>query len=342
LPECSKAQYHIYQMTKKKIDKTAVKQQVWIERTMLMLGVTRSEAEALLRTPRQQSLRINTLRTSDASKITEQLRAQGIAGEPYAWAPHCLYLQVPVQAVRDHPLVMNGTVFIQNAASWLPVLSLEPQAGERILDVCAAPGGKTSHIAAITGNKAEIWVNDNSRPRLAKMRANFERLGVEITEATLYDGRLLARKLPDVQFDRILLDAPCSGEGLMQLDRSKDFATWSVAHIKRLQQLQKQLILQAWQLLTPGGTLVYSTCTMAPEENEAVVDYLLRKSQGQAQLATITLDVPSSVPPVMQWQGKQFNEEVAKCLRLKPSIEIEAFFVAKVIKSGSSESDMLE
>ena len=329
-------------MTKKKIDKTAIKQQAWVERTMLVLGESRIATEQLLHTPRQQSLRINTLRTTEPAKVMQQLQDSGIAGPAYDWAPNCLRLAAPIATVRDHPLVTDGTVFIQNAASWLPVLSLEPQAGERILDVCAAPGGKTSHIAAITQNKAEIWVNDNSRPRLAKMKANFERLNVHIAEATLFDGRLLARKLADTQFDRILLDAPCSGEGLMQLDRPKDFATWSVAHVKRLQQLQKQLIMQAWQLLRPGGTLVYSTCTMAPEENEAVVDYLLRKSQGQAQLATITLDVPSSVPPVMQWQGKQCNEEVAKCLRLKPSTEIEAFFVAKLVKSSSADQDMVE
>ncbi len=329
-------------MTKKKIDKTAIKQQAWIERTMLVLNEPQVAVEQLLHTSRKQSLRINTLRAAQPDAVAKELQDTGIAGQLYDWAPRCLHLQVPVQDVRDHELVANGTVFIQNAASWLPVLALQPQTSERILDVCAAPGGKTSHIAAITDNKAEIWVNDNSRPRLAKMKANFDRLGVQIAEATLFDGRLLARKLDSVQFDRILLDAPCSGEGLMQLDRPKDFATWSVAHVKRLQQLQKQLILQAWQLLKPGGTLVYSTCTMAPEENEAVVDYLLRKSQGQAQLVPLTLSLPNRVPAVTMWQGKQFAPEVADCLRLKPSEEIEAFFVAKIVKSRSSEPDMIE
>jgi 16S rRNA (cytosine1407-C5)-methyltransferase len=329
-------------MTKKKIDKTAIKQQAWTDRTMDVLHMPYDTVDDLLRIPRQQSLRINTLRTNNPEFIAKELQLAGIAGAAYTWAPHCLHLNVPIQEVRDHPLVTDGTVFIQNAASWLPVLALDPRQDERILDVCAAPGGKTSHIAAITQNTAEIWVNDNSRPRLAKMRVNFERLGVQITETMLFDARLLARKLPDTQFDRILLDAPCSGEGLMQLDRPKDFATWSVAHIKRLQQLQKHLIMQAWQLLKPGGTLVYSTCTMAPEENEAVVDYLLRKSDRQAQLEPIILDVDSRVPTVMEWQGKRFAPELANCLRLKPSTEIEAFFVAKIVKSSSAKLDMLQ
>ncbi len=309
---------------------------------MVVLDEPQATVEELLRTPRQQSLRVNTLRTTDPAKIIQALQASGLAGQAYDWAPNCLRLIAPIEEIRDHPLVSDGTVFIQNAASWLPVLALSPKIEERILDICAAPGGKTSHIAALTHNKAELWANDNSRPRLAKMRVNFERLGVRPAEMTLYDGRQLARKLENVQFDRILLDAPCSGEGLMRLDKTKDFATWSVAHVKRLQQLQKHLIMQAWQLLKPGGTLVYSTCTMAPEENEAVVDYLLRKSGGSAQLEPIALQLPNTSAPIFSWQSKTFNPEIQKCLRLRPSFEIEAFFVAKIIKTSDTDKDMIE
>jgi 16S rRNA (cytosine1407-C5)-methyltransferase len=164
------------------------------------------------------------------------------------------------------------------------------------------------------------------------MRANFERLGVQPTEMTLYDATRIARKLEGRQFDKILLDAPCSGEGMMQYDRDKDLATWSVAHIKRLQQLQKRLISQAWQLLAPGGTLVYSTCTMAPEENEAVVDYLLRTTD-DITIEPFAIDLPNRVPAVQEWNKKHYSLAMQGALRLKPGPTIEAFFVCKLKKN---------
>lgn len=117
----------------------------------------------------------------------------------------------------------------------------------------------------------------------------------------------------------------------MQLDNDRDFATWSVAHIKRLQQLQKRILTQAWQLLKPGGTLVYSTCTMAPEENEAVINYLLR-SRGDARILPFDIDLPNQAAAVRSWNSKQYSPEVSNCLRLQPSRYIEAFFVCKLQK----------
>ncbi|MDB5185824.1 MAG: RsmB/NOP family class SAM-dependent methyltransferase, partial [Candidatus Saccharibacteria bacterium] len=262
-------------MAKKVIDKTPRKRAEWVARTAKALGITDEKATELLRTKRKQSLRLNPLK-SNTSEMLEGLRDLGWIGKQYEWCSDGYTIDTPMEPVRDSELVVDGKVFIQNAASWLPVLALYPRPGDTILDICAAPGGKTSHIAALTRNEAHIWANDNSRPRLAKLQANMRRLDAKVDEYTLFDATALARKLEGQQFDKILLDAPCSGEGLMNLDRDKDLATWSVAHIKRLQQMQKKIITQAWQLLKPGGTLVYSTCTMAPEENEAVIDYLLR------------------------------------------------------------------
>lgn len=306
------------------------KRAIWIARTVEALNLPQETVVDVLRMGRTQSVRINPLK-GDPSKTLQALQELGWEGEPYDWIGNAYTISSSLEAVRDSEVVASGQAFIQNAASWLPVLVLEPKAGELILDVCAAPGGKTSHIAALTNNQARIWANDNSRPRLAKMRANFERLGVEAEQLTLFDATQLARKLEGQQFDKILLDAPCSGEGMMHLDNDKDFAMWSVAQIKRLQQLQKRVIGQAWQLLKPGGTLVYSTCTMAPEENEAVIDYLLR-SQDDAVAETIALNLPNRVSTVRTWNGKEFSPEAGKGMRLVPSKHIEAFFVCKLKK----------
>lgn len=311
------------------------KRPLWIARTAQALQTEQAETAALLSAGRQQSIRLNTLK-GDEKNIITALEALGWTGNSFAWMRHGYTVDSPMEILRDSTLVSGGAVFIQNAASWLPVLALDPQKDEKILDICAAPGGKTSHIAAITDNQAQITANDNSRGRLAKMQANFKRLGVENVETTLFDATQLARKLDGRQFDKILLDAPCSGEGMMRLGSEKDFATWSVAHIKRLQQLQKRILSQAWQLLKPGGTLVYSTCTMAPEENEAVVDYLLR-TKDDACIQPFEIGLPNRVPTVKIWNGKPFSPAVGKCLRLKPSQHIEAFFVCKLRKVARSK-----
>lgn len=306
-------------------EKLAQKRQQLVERTALALAVSEDEALALLRTGRQQSLRINTLKANVKSALAE-LKDLGWTGEQYSWCPEGYTIASDRVAVRDSDLFTDGSVYIQNAASWLPVLALQAGADDAVLDVCAAPGGKTSHIAAATGNKASITANDNSRPRLAKLRANLERLGVTEYEVTLFDAAQLARKLEGERFDRILLDAPCSGEGMMRYESDKDFTTWSVAQIHRLQTLQRRILAQAWQLLEPGGRLVYSTCTMAPEENEAVIDYFLRKNE-DAVVIPYTIDLPNKVAPVLGWNGKTYDSRISGALRLKPSEQIEAFFV---------------
>jgi NOL1/NOP2/sun family putative RNA methylase len=322
-------------MTKKHVDKTPIKRQALISRTMEILSVGEHEAIELLRTPRQQSVRINPLR-GDVKSTLDELKTEGWEGQAVPWCANGYTIDSGLQEVRDSKAVAEGRAFIQNAASWLPVIMLDPQPAQQILDVCAAPGGKTSHIAALTANGAHIWANDNSRTRLTKLQSNLERLDANIDNYTLYDATMLARKLSGEQFDKILLDAPCSGEGMMNLDNPKDFNSWSVAHIKRLQQLQKKIAGQAWQLLKPGGTLVYSTCTMAPEENEAVVDYLLRTNP-DAEIVPIELQLPNRVPAVAEWNGKSFAPATQGCMRLKPSPDVEAFFVCKLQKVGVTE-----
>ena len=314
-------------------DKYLQKKQTLIERTATALNVSAQQATELLSTPRQQSVRINTLKVSVAEgKML--LDEAGVLYSLVPWIQNGVYIEQGLEAVRDLDATINGELYIQNAASWLPVLALDPKPGQAILDVCAAPGGKTSHIAQQTNNEASITANDNSRPRLHKLQNNLARLGVKQTEFLLHDATRLTSKLGVEQFDAILLDAPCSGEGMMLLGNKKDFESWSVAHIKRLQQLQKKLIVQAWQLLKPGGTLVYSTCTMAPEENEAVVDYLLRHNDDIEidNFSELRAELTNTSPAVTEWNGKKYHGDISKTLRLHPSPQVEAFFVAKLIK----------
>lgn len=317
------------------LQQAAKKRPILITRTAQALGVDETRAAELLSMGRRQSFRLNTLKGAGQVELDE-LRAAGWDGERYDWIEegYSIASESGQRAVRDSAPFADGRVYIQNAASWLPVVLLDTQPGQSVLDVCAAPGGKTSHVAARTSNGVRITANDNSRARLAKLQANCRRLGAEVADYTLFDGRQLANRLEDRGgYDRILLDAPCSGEGMMRLDNDKDFETWSVAQIKRLQQLQRKLLVQSWRLLKPGGTLVYSTCTMAPEENEQVIDYALRRLE-DIELQPIAMKLDNRVAAVCQWNGKQMDDRLAGVLRLMPSRDIEAFFVCVLRKAG--------
>lgn len=318
---------------KHKTDRLNLKRAAFVERTGAALAVDHQTAISMLSIGRVQSVRVNPLKAN--THVLEEMLALGWTGKPYPWYPDGYSIETGLTELRDSELAATGQIYIQNAASWLPILALDPRPDETVLDVCAAPGGKTSHIAALAQNRANITANDNSRPRLAKLRANLERLGVHGVTYTLFDATQIARKIEDQQFDKILLDAPCSGEGMMNYQSDKDMSTWSVAQIKRLQQQQKRLITQAWQLLRPGGTLVYSTCTIAPEENEAVIDYLLR-SREDAQLEPIAVEGVDRWQPVLAWHDRKFSQEMKHVIRLAPSQQTEAFFVARIRKLGGS------
>lgn len=305
------------------------KRELWINRTMQWSGLSRAEVETILARTRTQSFRLNPLMDGE---VAPDLLARQIT-----WCPDG-YEIVPEHIADYQHLADIGRGYIQNAASWLPVLALQPEAGERILDLCAAPGGKSSHIQALANGQANLVCNDNSKPRLMKLQANLKRLDAP-AEFTLADARHISRRQLEA-FDKILLDTPCSGEGLMSLNLSDAslFDSWSVAHIRRLSDLQKRLILEAWRLLKPGGTLVYSTCTMAPEENEAVVDWLLRR-QSDAELIPIDIaPLPNRAPAVQSWNDRDLTHDLGECLRLIPGTLTEAFFVAAVHKTSHAES----
>lgn len=318
------------------------KRAVLIERTMRIAGWSEDVAEAKLSIGLTQAVRLNPLQ-GDPKETLRQMRALGWHGESIDWCRSGqgsesvgYTIDAGYEQLRDSDLVTSGRLYIQNPSSWLPVIALDPRAGERVLDVCAAPGGKSSHIAALMQGSGELIANDNSRARLAKLRANLSRLGVH-ADYTLYDATRLTRYMDAESYDKILLDAPCSGEGLIQLSQPKTLDSWSVAHVRRLATLQQRIIEQAWQLLRPGGRLVYSTCTMAPEENEMVIHKLLRRHDDAVVEVVSVGDVPGMHHGITEWNGQQFGAWREQVVRVFPEKGAEAFFVASIRKHDAAK-----
>ncbi len=314
--------------------KRAKKAELLIERTAALLGCTLEDAKRLLSQELRPSVRLNPLAATSADTL-DHMRKLGWDGSPIDWCENGYSITKGFNELRDSELVQTGAIYIQNEASWLPVTALEPQPGERVLDVCAAPGGKASHIAALMSNEGELVANDNSRPRLLKLQSNLGRLRVR-AEYSLYDATRLSHLMEHTSFDKILLDAPCSGEGLIDLRQPKKLDTWSVAHIRRLSVLQKRLLSQSWQLLKPGGRLVYSTCTLAPEENEAVIDWFLRRNPDAAILA-LPVPINGAHEAITSWNGQAYSHEIKKAVRLLPENGREAFFTCVLERQTSKD-----
>ncbi|MCW8965285.1 MAG: RsmB/NOP family class I SAM-dependent RNA methyltransferase [Candidatus Pacearchaeota archaeon] len=223
-----------------------------------------------------------------------------------------------------------GYYYIQELASMLPVIAIKPKENETVLDLCSAPGSKTTQLAAEMKNTGSIIANEVSLGRIKILSSNLERCGVTNTIITKRDGIALCKKLgkEGFSFDKILVDAPCSGEGTLR-SSPKTYIMWNPKTITSLSKLQKQLFRRAFEILKIGGEIIYSTCTHAPEENEAVADWALKEFQGQIEIETIELPIKPR-EGICCWQDEEYSPEIKKCARVYPhDNNTEGFFVSK-------------
>lgn len=221
-----------------------------------------------------------------------------------------------------------GYIFIQEPASMIPPVVLDPQPGEFILDMCASPGSKSTQIAQYMKNEGLLISNDYKMDRNKALALNIQRMGINNVTMTLGDGA----RFKGHQFDRILVDAPCSGTGTIRKSL-KTIKIWNPNMVRRLSRIQKGLLDTAFQNLKPGGTIVYSTCTLEPEEDEGTVSFLLRKYEN-AYTEPINLDIKAG-EPVMEFEGFEYHEGVKNALRIWPQDnDTEGFFVCKIRKKA--------
>ena len=230
---------------------------------------------------------------------------------------------------KEHLL---GYYYVQEISSMLPMLVLKPREDDIILDLCASPGSKTTQAAAMMENKGTIIANEVNLGRIRILNSNLEKSGVMNVIVTHKDGVQLCKRLKkktNLKFDKILVDAPCSGEGTLRKS-PKTFLMWNVKMIRKLSRIQKKLASEALKILKVGGEMIYSTCTLSPEEDEEVIDYLIKNFDIEIEEVKLPIKLRCGV---CEFEGRQYSKQVEKACRIYPQDnDTDGFFLAKIIK----------
>ncbi|CUR48172.1 RsmB/NOP family class I SAM-dependent RNA methyltransferase [Alloalcanivorax xenomutans] len=285
--------------------------------------------------PKWTSFRVNRLK-ADEDSVCRDLRTAGLQLDAVDWARDegIAAWQVPPEqreALTHSAPAESGDIYIQSQSSMLAPLLLAPRPCERVLDLAAAPGGKTVLLAELMENEGAISAVEPVKGRFFRLKANLERAGVSNTRAYLKDGRAVGSLKP-ATFDRVLLDAPCSSESRFRADDPASYRHWTPRKVSECARKQKRLILSAFDALKAGGSLLYCTCSYAPEENEMVVAHLLRKREG-ARVRPLNLALDNLTPGLTR-DSKQrpLPDACADTLRVWPNSRMDGFFLALVDK----------
>lgn len=286
------------------------------------------EFSEFLHKPQRISVRLNTLK-SKKEIILGLLKDFNL--KPIKFLNDA-YVIENGHGVGNHFTHQLGLIYIQEIASMIPVIVLEPKPDDVVLDLCAAPGSKTTQIAQLMGNKGLIVANEIDYKRISSLIHNVKKCGLLNEVLISIPGEKIGDVLPNY-FDKILLDAPCSAEGTIRKSK-KVLYHWGVKNIQKMSRIQKGLIVSAFRALKPGGIMVYSTCTIAPEENEGVIDYLLKKFP-EAEILPVNIPDFKVRQGIIRWEKDIYDSRVRNCIRILPQDNDTApFFIAKMTKIG--------
>lgn len=274
---------------------------------------------------RYTTLRVNTLKY-DIQSLMKYFKENNIKFERVPWYNDALVIKnADEKKLQKLDIYEKGYIYIQSLSSMVPPIALNPIPGEKVLDLTAAPGSKTTELAALMKNEGYILANELDKIRCERLKYNVEKQGAKIIEVVNRRGEKVGDKYSEY-FDKVLLDTPCSGEGRFVVGRLATYRDWSPKTVKELSKLQKKLFESAYKALKPNGIMVYSTCTLNEEENELILDWALKNFD--IKLVDIDVEIKDA--------QKAFNEDkdksVNKAIRILPSKDTEGFFVAKLVK----------
>lgn len=306
----------------------------FVERISKLLDNDKEDIKKFFETAKtkpRKSIRVNTLKITP-EELKQKLEAKGWKLEQIKDHPEIMIIKsnlLPgeIGKAKEHLL---GYYYVQEITSMMPMVALQPTNQDILLDCCAAPGSKTTQAAALMNNKGAILANDLNIGRIRILSANLERQDVTNTIITRHDAIALAAKLRKLglQFDKVLVDAPCSGEGNLRVS-PRTLLEWSEGLLKSLSKKQKRIASEILTLLKPGGEMIYSTCTHAPEENEEVVQHLLDNNP-DLEIQEFSLPIKSR-PGITKWKDKTFHQSLTKCHRIyHHDNDMEGFFICKL------------
>lgn len=268
---------------------------------------------------RYATLRANTIKT-EANNVAKELQKAGIEFDKVNWSDNAFIIKNATESdIRNLSIYKNGEIYMQSLSSMIPAIILSPNAGENILDMTAAPGGKTTQIAALSNNQCFITACEKNKIRLDRLKYNLEKQGATSTNVMNID----ARKLDDFfSFDKVLLDAPCSGSGTLNTNDENLEKYFTKELIQRSQKTQFELLQKAINVLKPGNEMVYSTCSILQEENEENIQKYIKK--GLVEIVPINLKQYEEIP--------KLPTKIEGTMCICPDELYEGFFVAKLRK----------
>lgn len=268
-------------------------------------------------TKRKTTLRINTIK-SNIEEIKKELEKEKIEYETIKWSKEALIIKnADEKTIQEMEIYKNGKIYLQSLSSMLPPIILEPKEGTDILDMAAAPGGKTTQIAALTNNKAHITACEKNKIRAERLKYNVDKQGATCVFIMPKDSRFIDDFF---SFDQILLDAPCSGSGTLGYNDANVEKYFTEQLIERSSKTQKTLLSKAIKLLKPGHEMIYSTCSILDCENEDVVSSVIKN--GNIEIVPINFEGMEKLPIL--------PTKISGTLCVKPTELYEGFFVAKI------------
>ena len=271
------------------------------------------------------TLRVNTLK-SNVEEVKECLEKQNIEFEIVSWYKDAIIIKNAQESdLQKMDLYKDGKIYLQSLSSMIPPLVLNPKEGEKVLDLTAAPGSKTTQMVALMKNEGYILANELDKLRCERLKYNVNMQGAKIVETINENGRIIGDKYPEY-FDKVLLDTPCSGEGRFIVNDVKTYKNWSTKQVEELLKIQKDLFTSAVKSLKINGEMVYSTCTLNLKENEEIVNWAIKEYP--LELEQIKIDIKNTIKGV----AKGLDSSLTKSIKMIPTKNQEGFYIAKLRK----------